>query len=75
MRSLRARALKQPLRVRGRPARVCSLDIWKNENVLRRSKIFIVIGIQIAVSSVGAAYYGRHPGRKISVRFPTPIHS
>ena len=37
-----------------------SLDIWKIEVVLRRSKIFIVIGIQIAISSVGAAYYGQH---------------
>ena len=32
-----------------------SLDIWKTEIVLRRSKIFIATGIQIAVSSVGAA--------------------
>ena len=38
----------------------CSLDIWKTEIVLRRSKIFIVIGLQIALSSVGAAYYGQH---------------
>src|SRR5262245_3334148 len=93
----------------------CSLDIWKTEIVLRRSKIFIATDIQIAVSSVGAAYYGQHlhtdiligkrpnvalsalvrnvkvdrpdssmiaaglqadsPGRKVSVRFPTPIHS
>jgi len=37
-----------------------SLDIWKTEIVLRRSKIFIATGIQIAVSSVGAAYYGQH---------------
>jgi hypothetical protein len=76
---------------------MCSFYIWKTEIVLRRSKIFIATGIQIAVSSVGAAYYGQHlhihivfavhvaaesdglqadsPGRKISVRFPTPIHS
>src|SRR5262245_52671893 len=39
-------------------ARRWSLDIWKTEIVLRRSKIFIATGIQIAVSSVGAAYYG-----------------
>ena len=31
------------------------LDIWKTQMVLRRSKIFIATGIQIAVSSVGAA--------------------
>src|SRR6516225_7596080 len=37
-----------------------SLDIWKIEVVLRRSKIFIVIAIQIAIRSVGAAYYGQH---------------
>jgi hypothetical protein len=37
-----------------------SLDIWKTEMVLRRSKIVIATGIQIAVSSVGAAYYGQH---------------
>jgi len=37
-----------------------SLDIWKTEIVLRRSKIFIATGIQIAVSSVGAVYYGQH---------------
>jgi hypothetical protein len=30
----------------------CSLDIWKTKIVLRRSKIFIATGIQIAVSSV-----------------------
>jgi hypothetical protein len=30
--------------------------IWKTEIVLRRSKVFIVTGIQIAVSSVGPAY-------------------
>src|SRR5262249_53470332 len=41
-------------------ARRWSLDIWKTEIVLRRSKIFIATGIQIAVSSVGAAYYGQH---------------
>ena len=29
-------------------------------NMLRRSKIFIVTGVQIAVSSVGAAYHGQH---------------
>ena len=40
--------------------RDCCLDIWKTEIVLRRSKIFIVIGIRIALSSVGAAYYGQH---------------
>ena len=39
---------------------VWSLDIWKTEIVLRRSKIFIATGIQIAISSVGAAYYGQH---------------
>ena len=44
----------------GASAPVCSLDIWKTEIVLRRSKIFIVIDIQIALSSVGAAYYGQH---------------
>jgi len=36
------------------------LDIWKTEIVLRRSKIFIATGIQIAVNSVEVAYYGRH---------------
>ena len=30
--------------------RPCSLDIWKTEIVLRRSKILIVIGIQIGSS-------------------------
>jgi hypothetical protein len=38
-----------------------TVPYWKTEIVLRRSKIFIVIGIQIALSSVGAAYYGQHP--------------
>ena len=41
-------------------AALCNLDIWKTEIVLRRSKIFIVIGIPIALSSVGAAYYAQH---------------
>jgi hypothetical protein len=37
-----------------------SLDISKTEIALRRSKIFIATGIQIAVNSEGAAYYGQH---------------
>jgi hypothetical protein len=48
---------------RGRPRPrlpLGSLDIWKTEIVLRRNKIFIATGIQIAVSSVGAAYNGQH---------------
>ena len=33
------------------PSGLCSLDIWQTEIVLRRSKIFIVIGIQIGHQS------------------------
>ena len=43
---------------RASPAALWSLDIWKTETVLRRSKILIVIGIQIAISSAGAATTG-----------------
>ena len=66
----------RPTLWRGRPRPrlpLGSLDIWKTEMVLRRSKIFIATGIQIAVSSVGAAYYGQHLVHRVISRRHTAV--